>query len=149
MQKETLEPLVVADLVPHAAPMVLIDEALEVTDSSALCSLTVGSGLVPRIGNSMVPTWVAIEYMAQAIAVCAGAKQTPEQSKQIGFLMGIRNGEFGKRRLLLGNVVHVAVQLVYDDGAMAQFQGRVFDPETSYQYAAALLSVFRPNLSER
>lgn len=134
----------IRDLVPHAEPMILVDEVVYSDDNGAECSITVGSGLSPRLSKTTVPVWVAIEYMAQTIAVSAGVNQDRKKSKEIGFLMGARKATFGQKHFELGSQVHARVTRVYDDGKMAQFQGEVFDPETSYKYAEAVLSVFRP-----
>src|SRR5450830_981789 len=80
----------IAMLVPHAAPMLLLDRVLRV-DAETLCAEVAIRPDSLFYGERGIGAWVGIEYMAQAIAAYAGyhAQQRGEPVK-IGFLLGAR-----------------------------------------------------------
>src|SRR3954468_20060608 len=60
-------------LIPHRGAMRLLDRVLEVDDDRVLAEVDVPfDGLFVRDGA--VPAWIGIEYMAQAVAACAGMR---------------------------------------------------------------------------
>lgn len=82
------------DVVPHAKPMALLDNIIEWDTLSNTHSLTADVTIRPDsmfCQNNAVPSWVGMEYMAQAIAALAGirAREAGEPVK-IGFLVGTR-----------------------------------------------------------
>lgn len=61
-----------ADYLPHDAPMMLLERVERVTDSSAVCSVTVdGHGVLAPFLNvdGDLPGWFALELMAQTVGV--------------------------------------------------------------------------------
>lgn len=80
----------IEDLMPHSSPMVLIDKIVEYTDNSLVAAIKVVQGCQFYDEDiSGVPSWVGIEYMAQAISVLGGIR-AKERNKpvSIGFLLG-------------------------------------------------------------
>ena len=63
-----------AELLYHEEPMVLLDQIVSATPESACCQCRCGEEnpfFLPGVG---IPPWVAIEFMAQCVAVSAGAR---------------------------------------------------------------------------
>ena len=64
-----------ADYLPHDAPMMLLERVERVTDSSAVCSVTVdGHGVLAPFLNvdGDLPGWFALELMAQTVGGFSG-----------------------------------------------------------------------------
>lgn len=62
----------IAKLIPHAHDSILIDRILTHDAKRTRVSVRVGSRPMLRRGDGSVPAWLAIEYMAQAIAAHEG-----------------------------------------------------------------------------
>lgn len=80
----------VQDLMPHSPPMVLIDKVIDYSDNSLVAELIIVPGC-QFYDDSLdgVPSWVGIEYMAQAISVLGGIRALENNKKiSIGFLLG-------------------------------------------------------------
>ncbi|MCF1439897.1 MAG: hypothetical protein LPD71_14495, partial [Shewanella sp.] len=72
----------VAELLPHQAPMILIDKVLSVSEEHAHCQLEVTQvHTFFDLKSQTIPAWVGIELMAQTVAVWSGyrAWQTGSQ----------------------------------------------------------------------
>ncbi|KAA1190494.1 3-hydroxylacyl-ACP dehydratase [Pseudohalioglobus sediminis] len=80
----------IAEILPHAPPMVLLDEVLADSTESITCALTVRADqLFDKDGT--VPSWLGIEYMAQAVAAFTGLENWRQgQAIKVGFLLGTR-----------------------------------------------------------
>ncbi len=112
----------VADLLPHSAPMVLIDRLVSyqpegihtqvvINDDSAFCE------------NGKVPSYIALEYMAQTVGVWNGARAKLEnQSPQIGFLLGARRLDLEIPFFKVGETLDIHGKPLYVDGEMASFE---------------------------
>ncbi|MBA3580868.1 MAG: 3-hydroxylacyl-ACP dehydratase [Gammaproteobacteria bacterium] len=81
----------IADLLPHAPPMVLVDELIQHDAESVTSLVHIHKDAMFFETGKGVPAWVGIEYMAQTIAAWAGlcALQVGGEIK-IGFLLGTR-----------------------------------------------------------
>lgn len=66
----TLPPI--AELLPHAGPMRLLERVVEHTDERTICEARASHADAFRGADGRIPAWVAIEWMAQ----CAGAHGT-------------------------------------------------------------------------
>jgi 3-oxoacyl-[acyl-carrier-protein] synthase-1 len=111
----------IVKLLPHDAPMVLIDRVISYTEDSIHCQVNIHAHS-PFCENREVPSYIAIEYMAQAIAGWNGmmAKKNNEQPK-IGFLLGTRRMELNVPSFKIGDVLDVYGKALYIDGEMASF----------------------------
>jgi len=73
----------------HEPPMALLDRVVEVGPDSAVCSCTVNEENPFYGALRGVPSWVGIEFMAQCIAVSAGARAIlAKRPLPLGFLLG-------------------------------------------------------------
>lgn len=82
----------VQDILPHKAPMVLIDSLVSVGDDSVHCRATIEhENLFFDPAINAVPGWVGLEIMAQSVAAWAGFHaQKANLPPQVGFLLGSR-----------------------------------------------------------
>ena len=117
------------EVLPHAAPMILLDRILEFDAHSLTAALTVpANGLFndPALGGA-VPAYVAIEYMAQAIAALDGCHvRRTGQAPKIGFLLGTRRFESNVPCFQPGTelTVHVS-EVIKGDNGMVVFAATV------------------------
>ncbi|WP_196139447.1 3-hydroxyacyl-ACP dehydratase [Aliikangiella sp. G2MR2-5] len=133
----------IENLIPHSQPMVLIDRIVNIETDSLVAEIDIHQHV--RFWDEAsggVPTWVAIEYMAQAIAALAGCKALAlGESVKLGFLLGSR--KFGINRPVLESEKTFKIlveQLYMDDSGLASFQCKVADGIN--EYANAKLNVF-------
>lgn len=136
------ESWVIADLLPHDGNMVLLDELVEQRESGVTARLQVRQdGLFDRDGQ--VPSWVGIEYMAQAIALYAGlkAKQAGEPIK-LGFLLGTRRYQASCKGFICGS----SLQVMVDEALQGSGGLRVFECTMTGDnvLVTANLQVFQP-----
>lgn len=84
-------PYTVAELLPHAGSMILLDTVLSVDDEQAAASLTVRADGLFDDGKGHVPAWVGIEYLAQTVALFGGHhRRCRGLPVTLGFLLGTR-----------------------------------------------------------
>ena len=132
----------VAELLPHDGDMVLLDELLEQRPTGVTVGLTVRSdGLFDD--NGRVPSWVGIEYMAQAIGAYAGlqAKQAGQPVK-LGFLVGTRRYRAERPWFSCGERLTVTVdEVLQGDNGLSVFECTIAGNDLSI---TANLNVFQP-----
>ncbi len=136
----------IATLVPHAAPMLLLDRVVSV-DADKLCAEVVIRPDSMFHGERGVGAWVGIEYMAQTIAAYAGyhAQRRGEPVK-IGFLLGARRYECSRSWFVAGDCLHVeAQQLLQAENGLGSFSCIIRESSTQQQLAQATVSVFQPH----
>lgn len=140
----------IAELVPHAAPIILLDRVDSWTKESAVASVTI-SEQSPFAECLGVPAYVGIEYMAQAISAQAGVTERLHNSPvQIGFLVGSRRYNCNVSHFPIGAKLSVEIieSLVSDTGLS------VYDCTICGNYngfsieASASLNVFLPDNAE-
>ncbi len=136
----------ISELVPHAAPMILIDRLLSFDDESALLETTVRAEH-PFATQDGVPAHLGIEYMAQACGALTGcwAKQSGKPV-QIGFLLGTRHFRAAVPVLPLGLLLTVAVKVMVRDAQMGVFGCRLLDGDV--MVAEAQLNVYQAESAE-
>jgi predicted hotdog family 3-hydroxylacyl-ACP dehydratase len=130
--------------VPHRRGLLLIDRVLAADDDSAVCELTVRDGLFADTDAAIVPAWVGIEYMAQAIAAWAGVRHARDGSQpRPGFLLGSRRYMAHVNAFPLGQRLHVSVtcELLGDNG-LGMFECAILDALSGQPQAEARVSVY-------
>lgn len=145
IQDTPLADLDVADLLPHRAPMILIDNLLAYQTDTLLTevNITAQSAYFDETAQS-VPNYVAIEYMAQSIAALAGIEAKARQEPiKIGFLLGTRKLKLHIHAFKQGEQYQTRVSRLYqEDSGLA-----VFDCQILYNneiVAEANVNVFQP-----
>lgn len=128
------------ELVPHRPPMVLLDELVAWRPGWARCAVRLHPGS-PFMEGGRVRAVVALEYMAQAIAACAGmeARQSGRRPGS-GFLVGARDLELSVAHLSAGDALEVEVEHLQGDERLASYRCRVRRGQEPV--AAAVVNVF-------
>ncbi len=133
----------IAEVVPHSERMLLLDRVVQYDDRSLTAALTIRPES-PFVRAGSVGTWVALEYMAQAIAAFAGCEaRTRGEPPKVGFLIGSRNFTCNTPRLPVGATMHVTVERqLQDESGLGSFTGTLRGVGIS---ADATLAVFQPH----
>jgi len=123
--------------------MVLLDEVTEADDDGLSARLDIRQGL-PFFTGEGIPTYVGIEYIAQAISAFNGyrAKQRGEDIR-IGFLLGTRKLDFARSWFAEGERLDVRVVPVFDDEGMAVFDGSI--AVGGEEIVTARVNVYQPD----
>ncbi|UVJ44409.1 hotdog family protein [Pseudomonas sp. LS1212] len=133
----------VAELIPHAGDMILIDQVESFDEEQILTRLTVRpDGLFNRADGSL-PAWVGVEMMAQSIAAFAGCRaRLSGKPAALGFLLGTRKFESNVEHFPLGAelVIH-ATRSLEDENGMGIFECHLTGPGIDVQ---ARLNVYSP-----
>jgi predicted hotdog family 3-hydroxylacyl-ACP dehydratase len=81
----------ISQVLPHAGPMLLLDELLEVGEEHVVCGVDIRPGIPFCDAISGVPGWVGLEYMAQTMCAFSGVEEVREgRAPSIGLLLGSR-----------------------------------------------------------
>lgn len=133
----------VAELVPHAGDMILLDRIERFDEESLDACLSVSAvGLFSQPDGSL-PAWVGVEIMAQAVAAYAGCQaRLAGLPVELGFLLGTRNYACNTESFPAGATLHVRVmRSLQDDNGMGVFECHLDGPGI---HAEARLNVYRP-----
>jgi predicted hotdog family 3-hydroxylacyl-ACP dehydratase len=131
-----------AELLAHRAPMLLLDEIVGLDESSVTARVRIGSQS-PFFDGSGVPSYVGLEYMAQACGAFVGALAVAAgRAPRIGYLLGTRNFVARIGRFASGDELDVVATCVYRDEEMGAFDCRIRRGEAVL--AEAQLNVYQP-----
>ena len=136
-------PWPVADLLPHKAPMILLDGVLDSDDHCLWAFVSVHAGTPffrPTIG---VPAHVGIEWMAQACGAFAGVRaKAAGTAVKLGFLLGTRRYTAVTPWFTEGERATIIVTQTFEEDGMASFDCRI--EINGAERANARLVVFQP-----
>ena len=132
-----------AQLLPHAGDMILIDQVLGFDQEQIHTRLTVRAGGLFNREDGSLPAWVGVELMAQSVAAYAGCRARVQGDPvELGFLLGTRKFECNVDHFPLGCELHIhALRSLEDDNGMGVFECHLTGPGI---HASARLNVFRP-----
>jgi predicted hotdog family 3-hydroxylacyl-ACP dehydratase len=133
----------IAELLPHAGNMILIDEVLRYGEEDVDTRLRVRDDGLFNQADGSLPAWIGIELMAQSVAAYAGcqARQAGEPVR-LGFLLGSRNYQCNVDRFPAGIELRIkALRSLQDDNGMGVFECQLDGPGIQ---AIARLNVFCP-----
>lgn len=133
----------VADLIPHAGDMILLD-AVEAFDAESITAcLRVKAGGLLSLADGSLPAWVGVEIMAQTVAAFAGCQaRLIGLPVELGFLLGTRSYQCNVDRFPGGSELRVlALRSLQDDNGMGVFECHLNGPGI---HAEARLNVYRP-----
>lgn len=133
----------IAELLPHAGDMILIDEVLHFAEDDVETRLTVRPGGLFNQADGSLPAWIGIELMAQSVAAYAGCQaRQAGVPVQLGFLLGTRNFQCNVERFPAGSELQIkALRSLQDDNGMGVFECQLDGPGIQ---AVARLNVFCP-----
>ena len=129
--------------VPHRGAMSLLETVEHCDDQSIVARVRVpADGLFADAGG--VPSWVGIEYMAQAVAAWSGARaRGGGESPRIGYLLGSRRYEATVAAFEAGAELQVFAQCELMGGnGLGMFDCRI--ERDGRVLASGRLSVFEP-----
>jgi len=132
-------------LLPHRAPMILIDgvESFDAAEKQVAAKVTIGPGQLFFDGEG-VPAWVAIEYMAQTAAALVGLNDRAMGSEpRMGFLLGTRRLDLLLDRFAAGETYRITAKCAFEDAEAAAFECAIAD-STGAVVAKASLNAYRP-----
>lgn len=136
----------IAELLPHAPPMVLLDRVLEAGGEHLTAVVTIRADS-EFCRDGRVGAWVGIEYMAQAVAAWSGwqARSRGEAIK-VGFLLGTRRYEALAPEFCVGDTLAIFVEREFQaDNGLARFRAEIRRGEELC--ARSSISVFEPPAS--
>lgn len=132
-------------VLPHAAPMILLSRFIEAGTQHARCSVTI-SETSPFFSAAIaaVPAYVGIEYMAQTIAAFAGANGLARGDNiKIGFLLGCRKYQPEVSQFELGDELTVEVtEVINEPNGLGVFECTI--ARQQQVLVSAKLNVFQP-----
>jgi len=133
----------VADLLPHAAPMVLLDAVLGWDHGQARAVVSIRSDSPFCEPGQGVPAHVGIEYMAQTCGVYAGLEATSQGLPlRLGYLLGTRRFQAAVGWFREGDRLEISVAEVFRDQSMGVFDCRI--DCAGREVAAARLNLYQP-----
>ena len=120
----------VSELVPHAGPMRLLERVVSHDDAATVCETRPEASALFAGADGSVPGFVAIEYMAQCIAVHAGlAARVRGEPLRPGLFLGSRRVTLRADRLAPGRTLRVTARpLRSGSSGAAAFACTVEDP---------------------
>ena len=135
-----------ATLLPHRPPMILIDavERFDAAERSLTATVTI-TPKSPFFESGGVPSWVAIEYMAQTVAALTGRfdrLSDPQAKPRPGFLLGTRRLSLDLDRFECGRTYRISAKEEYSDDAAAAFDCGISD-ENGKAVATAMINAYR------
>lgn len=140
----------ISDLLPHRPPMQLITSVesvdfdtqklvarVDITTNDLMYDETIGG----------VPSWISLEYMAQAIGCFIGAadiEKNPTNKPSVGFILGSRKLSVHIPTYLAGQSYFVHVESVFCDKNIANFECQIYNSDNNL-VASGAINVFRPD----
>lgn len=133
----------VGDLIPHSGPMSLLDRVLEHSRESTVCSVEPSASSVLARSDGSVPAWVALEYMAQCVAVHGGlAARSSGEKLRPALLLGSRRVRFAARDFAPGEVLRVTARHQAGESGLIVFECAVARESDSNPLVQARLNVY-------
>jgi len=132
-----------AELLPHAGDMILLDRILSFDEEQIHTRLTVKPDGLFNLPDGSLPAWVGIELMAQSVAAFAGCHaRLKGKPVELGFLLGTRKFECNVEAFPAGSELTIhGIRSLEDDNGMGVFECHIHGPGIE---ASARLNVFRP-----
>jgi predicted hotdog family 3-hydroxylacyl-ACP dehydratase len=133
----------IADVLPHANDMILLDRIETCDAESIVCVRKVEPGALFVDEDGQLPAWVGIELMAQAIAAWSGCHALDAgQPIRLGFLLGSRLYSCNADAFKVGSELRIkAVRSFHDEDGMGAFACTI---DADGVHAQARLTVFSP-----
>ena len=117
----------VAELVPHEAPMLALDELVFAEPGRATARLTLTDDML-FVKDGRLDTVITLEYMAQTVAACLGHEALAEGGTvRVGMVVACRTMTVHRPVLLVGEVLHCEVERVRGTSDVSLFTGLTRD----------------------
>ena len=138
--------LSLAELLPHAAPMILLSDYEEPTAEDSVTAFVDVTAASPFYESAFggVPSCVALEYMAQTMALLVGlARRRKGLKPQLGFVLGSRKLETLVPCFQEGRRYRVTATCTYEDESFGSFDCEIED-DGGAVVARGTLTAFQP-----
>jgi predicted hotdog family 3-hydroxylacyl-ACP dehydratase len=127
---EDLQPMIglpAETFVLHRQPMLFLDRLVDISAESATCEWCIGDDFELAVPGRGVPAYAGVEYMAQCVAVHAGARARAEGFvPPHGYLLGTRHYSCSVAWFEAGVTYQTTCQeLVRDAQGMGSFACRI------------------------
>jgi predicted hotdog family 3-hydroxylacyl-ACP dehydratase len=133
----------VAALVPHAPPMLWIDEIVQYTDESVVCRVTLRDEHV-FLDQGQAESIVTVELMAQAVAAFVGlADRVRGETPRPGYLVAIPEARFLVPTVAVGQTLELVCSKRFGDDKIASFA--CVARHGAVPVADAIINVVRPD----
>lgn len=137
-----------SEVLPHASPMMLISsiESYDLAQCSLVSTVNVSKDDIffDKVLNG-VPSYVALEYMAQTIGCFAGILERQRGiAPKVGFVIGTRSITTYVDRFCDNKSYSVSVKQLFLDDGLASFDCSISHKETSQHCAKAIVNVYLP-----
>lgn len=132
-------------LLPHDRPMILIDRAIKIEENGIHCQTSIDeTNPFFNSESEIVPAYVGIEFMAQAIAAWSGYNALSKGERPpIGFLLGSRAYKSQYDVYHKGQLLDIYAEQMMENDGMAAFMARIeCNAET---VASCRLNVYVPS----
>lgn len=134
-------------LLPHRKPMIVLSdiESIDIKNGTLTARIDIKeTDILFDAYLRGVPTYSAVEYMAQAIGCFVGHYDLSQNKKPgIGFVLGSRKLEVFEPVLMLGNTYFIDVKALFVDDDIASFDCLIYTQEKQ-KIATAILNAYRP-----
>ena len=139
----------IAELLPQAGAMRLLDCVLSHGDAGTRCSVAPAGGAPFRAPRGAVPAWVAIEYMAQCAAADGSLRaRTRGESPEPALLVGSRRIALHRAAFEPSQRLEVTARHAAGRSELLALDCAVFDAHSGDALAEGRISVL-PGLSGR
>ena len=136
------------ELLPHRPPMIVISavEAVDIDDGTLTARVDVHQeDILYQESFGGVPSYAAIEYMAQAIGCFVGYYDLSQGKKPgVGFVLGTRKLEVLAPVLKKGESYLIDVKSLFCDETIASFDCKIKNKDNNL-VATAILNAYRPD----
>ena len=118
------------ELLPHAEPMILLDDVISSGNDTLCAGVRITEASLFYEPNRGVPTYVGIEYIAQAVAALGGLRaRTRGGEVGIGYLLGARRYMAHAAYFPLGSLLAISVSSEFETDDLAAYQGDIRDSD--------------------
>ena len=115
----------IAEVLPHSAPMILLDEIVAYGGASIRCRAAIRSDST-FVSAGRVRAIVSLEYMAQAVAAFAGMRgRAIGGPLRIGYVIGAREMTLEVDQFGIGDELLVDAEEAWGDERMSSFRCKV------------------------
>ena len=134
----------VMDLLPHRAPMLLLERVLAADDEAIEVEFTVPAAGWFLDDDGGMPAWLGVELMAQAIAAHVGFEASARgRPPRPGVLLGTRVFRAGSARLAAGTRLTITARLALrDESGFAAYDCHIAGPDGAW--ATATVKAYQP-----
>lgn len=131
----------ILEFVPHRPPMLLVDECLHYDEESVEVKVVINEGSL-FVNKNLVPNYIAIEYMAQSVAIWQGKTvRSLGKAQNVGYLLGTRKLEMHIPYFKVGDELIVRCKKNYILDGLASFSCVVLREHV--EVASAVISVYQ------